>query len=212
MVASNTSISYYDKSVNAFAKKELSTRRTLHADVNTRKGANGELFIDSIPDSLPKINSFDKNSSKMLIRVKKQSSSQYLADLKIRKAYVQDVKENYSTTSILDSAQKSNSFCGNKKDRGLEAREYRRRRYPKLSLCQYQPPWVSTLKKVYRPLTAKLPRLMLIAIYHKFYHLSTRKPSTKCRWLKYYIFFFAHSTISSAVPSMPRVEALIAIS
>lgn len=28
------------------AEKESSTRRTLHADVNTRKGANGELFLD----------------------------------------------------------------------------------------------------------------------------------------------------------------------
>jgi hypothetical protein len=32
------------------AEKEPSTRRTLHADVSTRKGANGELFLDnSIP-------------------------------------------------------------------------------------------------------------------------------------------------------------------
>ena len=36
------------------AEKESSTRRTLHADVNTRKGANGELFLDdSIHDSEP---------------------------------------------------------------------------------------------------------------------------------------------------------------
>ena len=34
------------------AEKESSTRRTLHADVNTRKGANGELFLDnSIPQN-----------------------------------------------------------------------------------------------------------------------------------------------------------------
>ena len=32
------------------AEKESPTRRTLHADVNTRKGANGELFLD---DSIP---------------------------------------------------------------------------------------------------------------------------------------------------------------
>ena len=45
---------------------------------------------------------------------KKESSSQYLADLeKIRKAYVQDVKENYSTTSIPDSVEESNSFDKN---------------------------------------------------------------------------------------------------
>ena len=30
------------------AEKESSTRRTLHAAVNTRKGANGELFIEDI--------------------------------------------------------------------------------------------------------------------------------------------------------------------
>ena len=38
-------------SVGVFvAKKEPSTRRILHADVNTRKGANGELFgkVDSL--------------------------------------------------------------------------------------------------------------------------------------------------------------------
>ena len=39
---------------------------------------------------------------------KKMSSSQYLADLEqIRKAYVQDVKENYSTDSISQNLQKS---------------------------------------------------------------------------------------------------------
>lgn len=32
--------------------KENSTRQTLHAAVNTRKGANGELSIDSITDNL----------------------------------------------------------------------------------------------------------------------------------------------------------------
>jgi hypothetical protein len=32
------------------AEKESSTRRTLHAGVNTREGANGELFLD---DKLP---------------------------------------------------------------------------------------------------------------------------------------------------------------
>ena len=46
-------------------KEEPSTRRTLHADVNTRKGANGELFIDSIPDSVEKINPTGENSEKI---------------------------------------------------------------------------------------------------------------------------------------------------
>ena len=40
--------------ISFIAGKESSTRRTLHAGVNTRKGANGELFIDSIPDSAEK--------------------------------------------------------------------------------------------------------------------------------------------------------------
>ena len=41
---------------------------------------------------------------------KKESSSQYLADLdKIRKAYVQDVKENYSIDSIPDFSEKVNT-------------------------------------------------------------------------------------------------------
>ena len=33
------------------AEKKPSTRQTLHAAVSTRKGTNGELFIDSIPQS-----------------------------------------------------------------------------------------------------------------------------------------------------------------
>ena len=45
------------------AEKESSTRRTLHADVNTRKGANGELFLDdSIHDSEPIVNPSDEIS------------------------------------------------------------------------------------------------------------------------------------------------------
>lgn len=63
---------FYHSAINN-KEKELSTRRTLHADVNTRKGANGELFIDSIPDFVPKSNSFDENFSKMLIRVVKKT-------------------------------------------------------------------------------------------------------------------------------------------
>lgn len=39
-------------------EKESSTRRTLHADVNTRKGANGELFLDdSISQRKSSVNS-----------------------------------------------------------------------------------------------------------------------------------------------------------
>ena len=42
---------------------------------------------------------------------KKESESQYLADLQeIRKAYVQDVKENYSTNSIPQNGEKSTLF------------------------------------------------------------------------------------------------------
>ena len=44
------------------AEKESSTRRTLHADVNTRKGANGELFLD---------NSISQNSEKSTPKTKK---------------------------------------------------------------------------------------------------------------------------------------------
>ena len=43
-------------SFNAEKTEESSTRRTLHAGVNTRKGANGELFIDSIPENAEKVN------------------------------------------------------------------------------------------------------------------------------------------------------------
>jgi len=49
---------------------------------------------------------------------KKESSSQYLADLQgIREAYVQDVKENYSKNSIYDSAEKINPSDKNSSDR-----------------------------------------------------------------------------------------------
>ena len=51
-------------SFNAEKAEESSTQQTLHAAVNTRKGANGELFIDSIPDLSEKSNPSDENSSK----------------------------------------------------------------------------------------------------------------------------------------------------
>ena len=51
-------------SFNAEKAEESSTQQTLHAAVNTRKGANGELFIDSIPDLSEKSNHSDENSSK----------------------------------------------------------------------------------------------------------------------------------------------------
>ncbi len=45
------------------AEKEPSTRRTLHADVNTRKGANGELFLyDSIHDQEGVVNTSDEKT------------------------------------------------------------------------------------------------------------------------------------------------------
>lgn len=50
-------------SFSARKTKEFPTRQTMHAAVNTRKGANGELFIDSIPDSDPKSNPSQKKSS-----------------------------------------------------------------------------------------------------------------------------------------------------
>ena len=50
-------------SYSAERTEEFSTRRTLLAVVNTRKGANGELFIDSIPDSGEKSNPSEENSS-----------------------------------------------------------------------------------------------------------------------------------------------------
>ncbi len=46
------------------AEKESSTRRTLHADVSTVKGANGELFIESIPQTAQKNNPSGEKSSK----------------------------------------------------------------------------------------------------------------------------------------------------
>ena len=52
-------------SYSAERTEEFSTRRTLLAAVNTRKGANGELFIDSIPDSPQKSKPREKFSLAM---------------------------------------------------------------------------------------------------------------------------------------------------
>ena len=72
----------------------------------------GVLSNNSIPDSYAKINPSDEFSNLHGLESsinKKESSSQYLADLKkIREAYVHDVKENHSTTSIPDFGEKSN--------------------------------------------------------------------------------------------------------
>lgn len=51
-------------SFNAEKAEESSTRRTLHAGVNTRKGANGELFVDSISQKSQNDKGFDKKSAK----------------------------------------------------------------------------------------------------------------------------------------------------
>ena len=40
---------------------ESSTRRTIHADVNTRKGVNGELFVDSISQNSQNDKAFGKD-------------------------------------------------------------------------------------------------------------------------------------------------------
>ena len=72
--------------------------------------------INEIPNLYGLIDAINKN----------ESSSQYLADLqKIRKAYVQDVKDNYSKNSIPDSEPKINPF-GEKtsKKYSLSDREY----------------------------------------------------------------------------------------
>ena len=50
-------------SFSAEKTKELSTRQTLHAAVNTRKGANGELFINSISEVEQKSNTSSEKKS-----------------------------------------------------------------------------------------------------------------------------------------------------
>lgn len=59
------------------AEKESSTRQTLHADVNTRKGANGELFLDdSISQSDSTVNSQDTQNSKKYSARRKVASDE----------------------------------------------------------------------------------------------------------------------------------------
>lgn len=66
---------------------------------------------------------------------KKMSSSQYLADLeKIRKAYVQDVKENYSNSSISNSSEKSNEEIVNNDGVQMSDKDYS---YENLSASDY---------------------------------------------------------------------------
>ena len=64
-------------SFNAERTKEFSTRQTLHAAVNARKGANGELFIDSIPETYEKSNSFSKNSLEKYSNLEKDEIDNY---------------------------------------------------------------------------------------------------------------------------------------
>ena len=52
----------FEYSFNAEKTEESSTRQTMHAAVNTRKGANGELFIDSVPQSSEKSNTSDEKN------------------------------------------------------------------------------------------------------------------------------------------------------
>ena len=57
------------------AEKESSTQRTLHAAVNTRKGANGELFLDDIvtqPDEEVKTKSTEKRSDRSRVEMTRE--------------------------------------------------------------------------------------------------------------------------------------------
>ena len=76
------------------AKKELSTRRTLHADVSTRKGANGELFLD---DSIPQYEESVKRKNSLS---EKTSDEAYLTA--VERGDMETIKTEQSTQSHLE--------------------------------------------------------------------------------------------------------------
>lgn len=95
-------IYYVEAITEEYGKEKLLINKQL-----VKTGING---IPNLPGVIEAIN-------------KKTSSSQYLADLeKIRKAYVQDVKENYSDNSILNSPSKSNEEIVNNEGEQLSER------------------------------------------------------------------------------------------
>ena len=97
-------IYYVEAITEEYGKEKLLINKQL-----VKTGING---IPNLPGVIEAIN-------------KKMSSSQYLADLeKIRKAYVQDVKENYSNKSILNSPSKINDQFVNNEGEQLSERSH----------------------------------------------------------------------------------------
>ena len=88
-------------SFNAEKTKELSTRQTLHAGVNTRKGANGELFINSISETSEKINPSDKKTSKnSKFNLKPDDSTAKLSFAKVAPEYDEKQLKNNAIVRV----------------------------------------------------------------------------------------------------------------
>jgi len=79
------------------AEKEPSTRRTLHADVSTRKGANGELFLD---------NSIAQNPEKSTETAKKVSEDGVSVQLSLKD------DANQQTSDDIDELMRSAGIEG----------------------------------------------------------------------------------------------------
>ena len=90
-------------SYNAEKTKEPSTRRTIHADVNTRKGVNGELFVDSISQNAENSNTSGKNSSKDFDSGERFALSYKNDEAKIEKQKIR-LKAEYETDTVFSEA------------------------------------------------------------------------------------------------------------
>ena len=63
------------------AEKEFPTRRTFHAGVNTRKGANGELFLDnSISKKTQNVKTNSENSSEVMFCIRENRANEFNPD------------------------------------------------------------------------------------------------------------------------------------
>ena len=81
------------------AEKEFSTQRTLHADVNTSKGANGELFLNTIiPQNSEKSTGSAKKSGKLQEEEfgspEEAKRSGRISDAKFSLKFAPDIAEN----------------------------------------------------------------------------------------------------------------------
>ena len=100
------------------AEKESSTRQTLHADVSTRKGTNGELFLDdSITQETDSVNTFDKNSFDKLYSLGEETAdvTENAADTNVGGAELTDRDMLLAMAEKLVGSEEENKIVSNYK-------------------------------------------------------------------------------------------------